>query len=288
MKVLHSCHEAFAHAHHVRLEGQRLGFVPTMGALHEGHLALVRRSKEECDATAVSIFVNPTQFGPGEDYQQYPRTLEQDCQGLRDLGVDFVFVPTAQDLYPVGFSTYVHPPRVAEPLEGKFRPGHFRGVATVVLKLFHIIPATAAYFGRKDYQQLLVIRRMVEDLNVPIRIVDCPTVREADGLAMSSRNRYLSPQQRQAALCLWKALNAARERLASGEREGAALQRHMLDVLYDQGADRVDYAVVADPDTLEPLQEVDRTAIALIAAHVGKTRLIDNLLLEPSPPDEPN
>ncbi|RMF42584.1 MAG: pantoate--beta-alanine ligase [Planctomycetota bacterium] len=281
MRILTCCSEAYAQVDHLRRQGARVGFVPTMGALHEGHLSLVRRSREDCDATVVSIFVNPTQFGPHEDFSRYPRTFESDCAALRDLGVDFVFAPSAEELYPAGFSTYVQPPKVAERLEGKCRPGHFRGVATVVLKLFHIIPATAAYFGQKDYQQLLVIQHMVDDLNVPIRVVGCPIVREPDGLAMSSRNRYLSQAEREAALSLWKALTAAQSALSSGQRDARELEQLMQTTLYTQGADRIDYAVVADPASLEPVSQVDRPAIALVAAHVGKTRLIDNLLLQP-------
>ncbi len=281
MNILTTCSEAYAQVDHLRRQGVRVGFVPTMGALHAGHLSLVRRSLEDCGATVVSIFVNPTQFGPHEDYSRYPRTFEEDCAALRELGVDFVFAPSADQLYPEGFSTYIQPPKVAEPWEGTFRPGHFRGVATVVLKLFNIIPAANAYFGQKDYQQLLVIQHMVDDLNVPIRVVGCPIVREPDGLAMSSRNRYLSQSEREAALSLWKALNAAQSALNQGVRDGGELEKIMQSTLYDAGADRVDYAVVVDPTSLEPVSVVDRPAIAMIAAHVGKTRLIDNRLLEP-------
>ena len=196
MKVISSPHEAYAHVSHWRREGLRIGLIPTMGALHAGHLALVERSVSECDISIATIFVNPTQFAPHEDLSRYPRTLESDLDGLRSVKCDLVFVPQTESLYPNGFSTYVEPPAVAAPLEGVCRPGHYRGVCTIVLKLFGILPATVAYFGQKDYQQLTVIRHMVEDLNVNIQVQGCPTVREPDGLAMSSRNRYLNAAHR--------------------------------------------------------------------------------------------
>ncbi|MEZ6135704.1 MAG: pantoate--beta-alanine ligase [Pirellulaceae bacterium] len=281
MKIVQSPHEAYAHIDHWRANGKRIGLVPTMGALHAGHLALVQRSIEECDITAVSIFVNPTQFAPHEDFGRYPRTLEDDCARLRELNTDLVFAPTQESLYPEGFSSYVDPPRVAEPLEGEFRPGHFRGVATIVLKLFQILPANIAYFGQKDFQQLTVISRMAEDLNLAVRVVGCQTVREADGLAMSSRNRYLSPEDRRAALSLWKALQQAEQMSQAGQRQIAVLENAMVECLYAEGADRIDYARIVDRETLTRLEMLERPAVALIAAHVGKTRLIDNLLLEP-------
>lgn len=282
MKIVESPHEAYAHIDHWRREGLRIGLVPTMGALHEGHLSLVKRSQQECDITAVTIFVNPTQFGPQEDFAKYPRTLEADYQALRQFETDLVFVPRQEDLYPKGYSTYVLPPAVAQGLEGEHRAGHFRGVVTVVMKLFHILPATVAYLGQKDYQQLAVIRSMVEDLNVPIRIQGCETLREADGLAMSSRNRYLTAEQRQTALALWKALNAAKQMVEADVREVAQLEAAMEGLLREAGIDRIDYARVADQETLEPMEIVDRAAIALVAAHVGNTRLIDNLCLDPN------
>jgi pantoate--beta-alanine ligase len=250
-----------------------------MGALHAGHLSLVHKSVQECDFTVASIFVNPTQFGPHEDLSRYPRTLEGDLAGLRDARCDLVFVPHNESLYPSGFSTYVQPPSIALPLEGVCRPGHFRGVCTIVLKLFGIIPATVAYFGQKDYQQLMVVRRMIEDLNFPILIEGCPTTREPDGLAMSSRNRYLSSEQRQAALSLWKSLCCVERLKNEGQLKVAQLEGAMLSTLKETGAERIDYARVVDRETLLDLSELDRPAIALIAAHVGTTRLIDNLLL---------
>jgi pantoate--beta-alanine ligase len=250
-----------------------------MGALHAGHLSLVERSIQECERTVATIFVNPTQFGPNEDFSRYPRTLEDDLSALRALEVDLVLTPSHEVLYPAGFSTFVEPPEVSKPLEGVFRPGHFRGVATVVLKLFQILPASVAYFGQKDYQQLAVIRQMVSDFNVPIRIQGCPTLRESDGLAMSSRNRYLSETQRRAALSLWLSLQATKRLVEDGEREVARLESNMSEVLLQHGAESIDYARVVDADTLSEIQTIQSSAIALIAARIGQTRLIDNLLL---------
>lgn len=272
------------HVMDLRRSGRTIGLVPTMGALHEGHLSLVRRARQEAEVVAATIFVNPTQFGPGEDFSRYPRTLEADLAALASVSCDLVLVPDAEAIYPPGFSTYVQPPAVAEAWEGVCRPGHFRGVTTVVLKLFHLIPADVACFGEKDYQQLQVIRRMVADLDVPIRIIPCPTVREADGLAMSSRNRYLSPDERQQALGLWRALQAAREEVARGQREAAAIRQRMIEVLHAAGITRIDYAAVVDPQTLAELSHLEGPARALIAARVGSTRLIDNEALVPDSP----
>lgn len=278
MKIISHPEEAYAHVAHWRDQGKKIGLVPTMGALHQGHFALVKQSQAECDYTAVTIFVNPTQFGPNEDLSRYPRTLEADLAGLRELGVDLVFTPTSERLYPAGFSTYVQPPAAAIPLEGEFRPSHFRGVTTVVLKLFQILPATIAYFGQKDYQQLTVIKRMVDDLNLPIRVCGCPTIRENDGLAMSSRNRYLTPPQRQAALCLWKSLQGIKQLFDAGQRNVAILEQEMSNQLQLQGADRIDYARIVDANSLATIESITGPAVAVIAVHVGTTRLIDNLL----------
>lgn len=284
MKVIDSLHAAYAQVSHWRTAGLRVGLVPTMGALHAGHISLVERAREECDCVITTIFVNPTQFGPNEDFSRYPRTLESDLTLLRAARTDMVFTPAAGDIYPVGASTAVLPPKVSLPLEGQFRPHHFQGVATIVLKLFNILPATVAYFGQKDYQQCQVISHMVDELNVPIRVQVCPTIREADGLAMSSRNRYLSPEQRLTALCLWKALQQAQCLYAAGQGL-AIIEQAMREVLVGQGVDRIDYARVVDRATLEAPREdnngVIGSVVALIAAHVGTTRLIDNLLLEP-------
>jgi pantoate--beta-alanine ligase len=269
------------HAWRAAVSGE-LGFVPTMGALHDGHLSLVRRARRECDRVAVSIFVNPTQFGPHEDLQGYPRDLPRDLALLTAEGVDLVFTPRDAEIYPGGFSTWVTVERLTERWEGTSRPGHFRGVATVVLKLLHLMKAERAYFGEKDYQQLRVVERMVRDLNVPTAIVACPTVREADGLAMSSRNAYLSPEERRAATVLWKALMATRAEHANGERGGKTLHRVVEERIGREPLARLDYVAVADPVTLEPVEWIDsRGAICLLAAWIGKVRLIDNLSLAP-------
>jgi pantoate--beta-alanine ligase len=261
----------------LRRQGRSIGLVPTMGALHAGHVSLVEASRKLCDATIVTIFVNPTQFAPHEDFQKYPRNLAADLEKL--AGADFVFAPAIDDIYRAGHSTFVEPPAVSLPLEGRCRPGHFRGVATIVLKLFHLIPADVAFFGQKDYQQSLVIRRMVDDLDVPLRIQICPTVREADGLAMSSRNAYLSTAERAQALAVSRSLIAARDALAAGERSAAAVRETMQQVLHAAGIERIDYVALADPETLEERVGLTLPTVALVAAHVGNTRLIDNMLL---------
>jgi pantoate--beta-alanine ligase len=260
----------------------RVAFVPTMGALHEGHLALVQRAKELADTVAVSIFVNPTQFAPTEDLARYPRPLDADLSALRAAGTGLVFTPGNEQIYPPGFSTFIEPPSVAQSLEGELRPGHFRGVCTVVLKLFNIIPAAVAVFGQKDFQQSLVVGALVRDLALPIEIEIAPTVREPDGLAMSSRNRYLTPEQRLVALCLSKALRAVQSSFAKGERRTDILNAVMQKELHagePGGVDRVDYAVVADRYNLEQSDLATNQSVALIAARVGTTRLIDNMLL---------
>ncbi len=279
MKIIESPLDAYQLVAHWRQAENTIGLVPTMGALHAGHLDLVKRSRTECDKTIATIFINPTQFAPHEDLSRYPRTLDDDLRGLEELQTDMVFLPQPDQIYPPGFSTYVLPPQVAQPLEGVFRPDHFRGVTTIVLKLFNILPATIGYFGQKDFQQLIVIRRMVVDLNLPIRIQGCDTVRETDGLAMSSRNRYLTIEQRTTALSLWRALNEVRERIERGTRCIAELEDVMQSVLRDAGIERIDYARIVDRDNLETLRQLDCPAVALIAAHVGATRLIDNMLL---------
>jgi pantoate--beta-alanine ligase len=281
MKVLHKIHEIYAQLDFARREGKTIGLVPTMGALHEGHFSLVRQSAEQCDLTVATIFVNPSQFGPKEDLTRYPRTLDQDLAGLQQAGADFVFVPESSEMYPDGHSTWVEPPSVASTLEGEFRPGHYRGVATIVLKLFNIIPATIAYFGLKDYQQLRVIRRMVEDLNIPIRIEPCATVREPDGLAMSSRNRYLGASERAIATSLSRALQRVGELVESGETNIAVLESTMQTILEHAGVSQIDYARVVEADTLESLESLNVPGVALIAARVGTTRLIDNRILSP-------
>jgi len=268
----------------VRGRSKRIGLVPTMGALHEGHLSLVGAARSECDYTVVSIFVNPSQFGPAEDYQQYPRTLQADLDALAECGADLAFAPAAEEVYRPEHATWVEVGSVAEPLEGRCRPGHFRGVATIVLKLFNMVGADAAYFGQKDYQQAAVIRRMAADLDVPIEIRVCPIVRHDDGLAMSSRNAYLSPPARQRALVLWKSLQAAIELVAGGQRDSAAVIERMRQIVATAEDARIDYIALVDPDTLEPVDEIRGRTLAALAVTIENTRLIDNHLLQP-PPD---
>jgi pantoate--beta-alanine ligase len=263
--------------------GLRLGLVPTMGALHAGHLSLIQAARAECDFVVVSIFVNPAQFGPQEDFQKYPRNVETDLRLCAEAGADVVFHPAVGSIYPAGYATYVDVTGLSDVLEGKFRPGHFRGVTTVVLKLFNIIPADFAYFGQKDYQQQLLIRRMCAELNVPIEIRVCPTVRELDGLALSSRNVYLSPEERRSALALSRSLHLARERIAAGEQDLTVVRRDMFELLKNTSRVRADYATLVHPETLEEVPQVLPKLVALVAARVGTTRLIDNLILEGGP-----
>ena len=262
-----------------RKANKTIGLVTTMGALHEGHLSLVRQSLDETDETIVTIFVNPSQFTAGEDLDQYPRTLDADLEKLAAVGVKHVFVPDGALMYPSGFSTSIVPAKVAAVLEGEFRPTHFAGVATVVLKLFNMTRADVAFFGQKDYQQACVIRAMVEDLNVNTKVRVCPIIREADGLALSSRNRYLDAEQRKTALVLHKTLQHVRDLSTSGQNDGFEIVTEMRQMLIDGGVDSIDYAVVADPVTLETADFIDGKVVALIAAYVGKTRLIDNLVI---------
>jgi pantoate--beta-alanine ligase len=256
-----------------------LGLVPTMGYLHEGHLSLVRRAREECASVAVSIFVNPTQFGPNEDLAAYPRDMERDLRLLESLGVNLVWTPTPEIMYPNGYQTWVQVEALTKPLEGAQRPGHFRGVATVVAKLFNGVQPAKAYFGQKDAQQAAVIRQMVKDLNFPLDIVVCPIVREADGLAMSSRNVYLNPEERKAATVLSRALNAAKAAYEQGERKAESLRRIMKEVIEAEPLARLQYVSCADYETLEELETVRGKALLSMAVYFGKTRLIDNFVL---------
>ncbi len=267
-----------------RREVGTLGLVPTMGFLHEGHLALVQRARAENQAVAVSIFVNPTQFGPGEDLGRYPRDLPRDLRLLEEAGVDLVFAPEASEMYPPGFSTAVVVEDVTRGLEGAVRPGHFRGVATVVCKLFNIAQAERAYFGQKDAQQVVVIQRMARDLNFPTEVVVVPTVREPDGLALSSRNTYLGAGERAAAPVLFRALLSARSAWERGERAAEALRRHVRETIAAEPLAQVDYVSVADPRTLVELDHVDDDALVSLAVRIGRTRLIDNLVLRPGVP----
>jgi pantoate--beta-alanine ligase len=264
----------------IRTAGKTLGLVPTMGALHRGHLSLVRAARASCDAVAVSIFVNPTQFGPKEDFAGYPRSLEQDCRILEAAGIDLVFAPSAAEMYPNGSSTFVEAAGPSERLDGASRPGHFRGVATVVAKLLHIFAPDRAFFGQKDAAQVAVLRKMVRDLQFAVRLEVCPTVREPDGLALSSRNSYLSDEQRRQALVLYRALLTVQQQVESGEHDAGKLIAGALRILAEEPAVRVDYFSLVDPETLEDVLDVrPGAALAAVAALVGTTRLIDNLPL---------
>jgi pantoate--beta-alanine ligase len=256
-----------------------LGLVPTMGYLHEGHLSLARRAREECGSVAVSIFVNPTQFGPNEDLAKYPRDLERDLHLLESVDVDLVWTPTPETIYPSGFQTWVEVEQVSRGLEGAQRPGHFRGVTTVVSKLFNAVRPDKAYFGQKDAQQVAVIRQMTRDLNFPIEIVVCPIVREPDGLAMSSRNVYLDTEQRKAATVLYHALSAAKSAYDKGERQAEKLQQIMKETLASEPLAQMQYVSCADYDTLQELETVKSKALLSMAVFMGKTRLIDNFVL---------
>jgi pantoate--beta-alanine ligase len=257
-----------------------VGFVPTMGYLHEGHLALVKQARMENSTIIVSIYVNPTQFGPREDFGAYPRDLNRDLGVLREGGVDIVFVPSDDEMYPSEFSSWVDVEKVTERLEGASRPGHFRGVTTIVAKLFNIVQPSRAYFGQKDAQQVMVIKRMVADLNMGIEIIVVPTLRESDGLAMSSRNIYLSPRERQAATILFKALTLARQLRGGGEKDAEEIRRQMTSLIQKEPLAQIDYVSIADAETLEELDLLDRPALASLAVRIGKTRLIDNMALE--------
>lgn len=264
-----------------RASGRRVGVVPTMGALHAGHLSLVAASVAECDATVVTIFVNPTQFGPSEDFTKYPRTLEADLAALAAYPVDLVFMPPADEMYRPGHTTYVEVEGLTRCWEGASRPTHFRGVTTIVCKLFHAVEPDVAYFGQKDYQQSRVVRRMTADLDLPVEIRVCPIVREPDGLALSSRNVYLTADDRRRALVLSRSLQRAAHLVDEGERDATVVLQAMQEVLGEEPAVDLDYAVVADADTLEPVQRLEGPSVALVAARVGATRLIDNCLLHP-------
>ena len=255
-----------------------VGLVPTMGYLHEGHLSLIRRAREECDHVVVSIFINPTQFGPKEDLAIYPRDLERDFR-LIEPYTDLVWMPSAETMYPQGYQTWVEVEAMTKPLEGAMRPGHFRGMTTVVAKLFNAVQPHKAYFGQKDAQQAAVIRQMVRDLNFPIEIVVCPTTREPDGLAMSSRNVYLNPEERKAATVLFRSLSAAKELYEAGERNGEKIRGKMKEVLASESLAEVQYVSCADYDTLEELNEIKDKALLSMAVFIGKTRLIDNFVL---------
>lgn len=281
MRILADISEFRSALQSLRAKGN-VGFVPTMGALHSGHRSLVQAARRRSSVAVASIFVNPTQFAPHEDLSCYPRTPEEDFRMLEEEGVDLVFTPTPELMYPPGASTFVDAGAIGERLDGASRPGHFRGVATVVAKLFHIVQPDFAFFGQKDAAQVAVLRQMIRDLDFAVELIVCPTVREPDGLAMSSRNRYLSAEERPSALSLSRALFAAGALAERGEHRAAALIQTLLDALQQEPGVRVDYAAVVDPETLLPLNDVRAGALIAVAAYVGSTRLIDNILLPPS------
>src|SRR5579863_6191661 len=283
MKIFTTIGEIRAASREARRAGKRLGLVPTMGALHEGHLSLIRAAKESCQVVTASIFVNPTQFGPNEDLARYPRPFERDRELLEKEGVDLLFAPAVEEMYPRGAVTWVTVEELSGKLDGGSRPGHFRGVTTVVAKLLHVVEPDAAFFGQKDAAQVAIIRRMVRDLNLPVEIVACPIVREAGGLAMSSRNAYLDPVQRRQALVLQRSLLRVQQLVDAGERRAAPLlaagREEFHAELAGESPVRLDYFEIVNPDTLDPVDDVGSGALVAVAAFVGSTRLIDNLLL---------
>jgi pantoate--beta-alanine ligase len=279
LKTYNTIRDMRAASRAARRTGLRLGLVPTMGALHEGHLSLIRAAKASCQVVAASIFVNPTQFGPNEDLAKYPRPLERDRELLEKEGVDLLFAPPVDEMYPNGTPTWVTVEDLSDKLDGRSRPGHFRGVTTIVTKLFHAVEPDAAFFGQKDAAQAAIIRRMVRDLNFPVEIVICPIVREPDGLAMSSRNIYLDLQQRKQALVLQRSLMQVKQMDGAGEYNAARLIVAAKEVFVTEPAVRLDYFEIVDPDSLDPVNDVSKGALVAVAAFVGTTRLIDNILL---------
>ncbi len=277
MEVIKSISEIKKKVKDYKKDGLTIAFVPTMGFLHEGHLALVRKAKELGDRVVVSIFVNPIQFGPKEDFKEYPRDLERDLKLLEKEGVDLVFVPEAEEMYPPDFQTYVEVKELSQGLCGAFRPGHFKGVCTVVLKLFNIVQPDVAVFGEKDYQQLQIIRQMVKDLNLDVKVIGHPTVRERDGLAMSSRNIYLSPEERESALSLYQALCLARELVKEGEKDPEVIKNKIREFIESRPFTKVQYVEIVDPETLKPLKKIEGPALCALSVFVGKARLIDNM-----------
>jgi len=281
MEIIRRPHLMQQMAQSLKRDKVKIAFVPTMGFLHSGHLSLVRRANQIGQVTVVSIFVNPTQFGPSEDFEAYPRDLGRDAEMLKDLDVDILFAPNTSDMFPEGFTTAIENPVLGGIFEGKSRPSHFRGVTTIVGKLFNLIHPDFAVFGQKDYQQCILIRRMVRDLNFPVEIVICATVRESDGLAMSSRNTYLDPAERKAALVIHRALQQVQALVEEGERRADHLIEALAGLVHQEPLAHLDYAQMVDAATLEPLEKLDRKTAALLAVSIGKTRLIDNVILDP-------
>lgn len=281
MEIIENIASIQAFSERKRMEGNLIGLVPTMGSLHEGHLTLIREAKSRTDIVVVSIFVNPAQFGPREDYDNYPKDLEGDKEKVNSAGGDIIFAPSARDMYPEDYLTYVNVEGITETLCGLSRPGHFRGVTTVVTKLFNIVKPHKAFFGQKDYQQSVVIKRMVRDLNMDIDIIVLPTVREPDGLAMSSRNFYLSEKERKAAPILYKSLIMASEIIKNGERNAKKMFSEMNLIIEKEPLAVIDYIAIADPETLKDISEIKGKTLIALAVRIGKTRLIDNILIEP-------
>lgn len=266
----------------LREEGKRIGFVPTMGALHEGHLSLIRETRKMADVVVLSIFVNPAQFAPAEDFESYPRDLARDADRVSTLGVDYIFAPNVEDIYAPGFNTWVEVAGLSDKLCGASRPGHFRGVCTVVNILFNVVRPDFAFFGQKDAQQAIIIKRMVKDLRIGVEIVVCPIIREADGLALSSRNAYLNPEEREAALCLSRSLTRCSQLFSEGERNSALLIQEMQRVISTEPLATVDYVAIVHPDNLEPAETIEKNPVlAAVAVWIGKTRLIDNVVINP-------
>jgi pantoate--beta-alanine ligase len=277
MREIKDLQEMHFYSRKAKAHGKRVGFVPTMGALHEGHLSLIAAAKQKVDVVVVSIFVNPIQFGPSEDYTRYPRSLRKDKRCLKDMGVDVLFLPETSEMYPPGFKTFVEVEGLSRKLCGRSRPVHFRGVATVVTKLLNIVNPDAAFFGEKDFQQQLIIKQMVKDLDLPVEIVSLPTVREFDGLAMSSRNGYLTPRERKSATILYKALCLAKEEVKRGEKDPKRILFRMRSLIASEPGVRLDYAAAVDLDTLEEVKKVAGKVLFALAVYLGKARLIDNM-----------
>lgn len=270
-----------AAARSLKSQGKRIGFVPTMGYLHEGHLNLVRESLRKADVTVVSIFVNPTQFGPSEDFKKYPRNLERDSEILKKEGIDYLFIPEADEIYPEGYKTYVEVHGLRDKLCGRSRPEHFRGVCTVVLKFFNIVNPDISFFGQKDAQQAIILERMVEDLNLDVKIDVSPIVREEDGIAMSSRNAYLNQEERKAALVLSQSLRKAKEMVEGGEKDSGAVIRRLKEMISQEPSVKIDYVEIVDMDNLDQVDRIEKETLAALAVYVGKARLIDNTILRP-------
>lgn len=279
MKVIRNIHQMYQFSRKAGLKGKTIGFVPTMGALHKGHLRLIRQAHQENDIVVVSIFVNPAQFGAKEDFKHYPRPIKKDISLCKEEGVDFIFYPTASRMYPDGFRTYVNVEELSDCLCGESRPGHFKGVATVVTKLFNIVLPDVAYFGQKDAQQAVIIKKMLYDLNMPVKIKVLPTVREKDGLALSSRNVYLNERERKDAVVLFNSLNLARDLINRGVRDTAKIIGLMKQLIYKKKSAKIDYISIVDTDNLKPLKKISAKALVALAVWIGKMRLIDNMVI---------